>query len=204
MTLTLSPTEDRWFGSFTADSDEGDADSWIQYAAQPFDGELGIDSDANTLSYVGTAVRQDRIAMADGDMDTPTVDVTVAVNCDIPPATLEVGGETYTFPLFAADSQICQVAAPDSTNITINYLGTEDRQLSFDVRPDGDGIIGGVTMFDGDETWSSVVSTGSGSADGLSFDGSTVTYTGTFEHTSDSDPDLMDEVEGTAVVTCPS
>ena len=204
MTLTLSPADEGWFGRFTADSDEGDADSWIQYSAQPFDGELGIDNDANTLSYVGTAVRQDRKAMADGDMDTPTVDVTVAVNCGIAPATLEVGGETFTIPLFEADSQTCQVAAPDSIDIMINYLGTQDRQLQFDVRPDGDGLIGGVHMMDGDDRWSSVISTGSGSADGLSFDGSTVTYTGTFEHTSESDPDLSEEAEGTAVVTCPT
>jgi hypothetical protein len=204
MILSVDQADDGWFGRFTADSDEGDDDSWIQYSAQPFNGELGIDDDANTISYVGTAQRQDRIAMSNGEMDTPTVDVTVAVNCGATPATLEVGGETYEFPLFEADSQTCQVTEPDSIDITINYLATEDRQLQFDVRPDGDGVIGGVHMLDGDERWSSVISTGSGSADGLSFDGSTVTYTGTFEHTSDSDPDLSEEVDGTAVVTCPT
>lgn len=204
MTLNVDRVDNGWIGRFTADSDEGGADSWIQYAAQPFDGELGIDNDSNTLSYVGTAVRQDRKAMADGDMDTPTVDVTVAINCGIAPATLEVGGETFTFALFEADSQICQVVAPDSIDVTINYLATEDRQLQFDVRPDGDGVIGGVHMLDGDDRWSSVISTADGTADGLSFDGSTVTYTGTFEHTSDSDPDLSDQVEGTAVATCPT
>ena len=204
MTLSADPVDDGWIGRFTADSDEGGADSWIQYSAQPFDGELGIDTDAQTLSYVGTAVRQDRNAMADGDMDTPTVDVTVAVNCGIAPATLEVGAETFTFALFGADSMTCQVTPPDAIDITINYLATENRQVQFDVRPDGDGIIGGVYVNDGDDRWSSVISTGSGSADGLSFDGSTVTYTGTFEHTSDTDPDLSEEVEGTAVVTCPT
>ncbi len=204
MTLGAMPVDDGWIGRFTADSDEGDADSWIQYSAQPFDGELGIDDDANTLSYVGTAVRQDRKAMADGDMDTPTVDVTVAVNCGIEPATLEVGSETFTFPLFEADSMICQVTAPDSIDITINYLSTENRQLQFDVRPDGDGVIGGVFVIDGVSRWSSVISTRGGTADGLSFDGSTVTYTGTFEHTSDTDADLSEEVEGTAVGTCPT
>jgi hypothetical protein len=204
MTLTADRTADGWIGRFTADSDEGDADSWIQYSAQPFDGELGIDNDTTTLSYVGTAVRQDRIAMSNGEMDTPTVQVTVAVNCGIEPATFEVGGEAFTFPLFAADSTTCQVAEPDSIDITINYLATENRQLQFDLRPDGDGVIGGVFVIDGDDRWSSVISTASGSADGLSFDGSTVTYTGIFEHTSDSDPDLSEDVEGSAVVTCPT
>lgn len=204
MILTADGTADGWIGRFTADSDEGDADSWIQYSAQPFDGELGIDNDAKTLSYVGTAVRQDRIAMSEGDMDTPTVEVSVGVNCGIPPATLEVGGEAFTFPLFEADSQTCQVAEPDSIDIAVNYLATENRQLQFDVRPDGDGVIGGVNVLDGDDRWSSVISTATGTDDGLSFDGSTVTYTGTFEHTSDSDPDLSEEVEGTAVVTCPA
>ena len=204
MTLNVDRTDDGWFGRFTADSDEGDADSWIQYAAQPFAGELGIDNDAKTLSYVGTAVRQDRKAMADGDMDTPTVDVTVAVNCGIAPATLEVGGETFTIPLFEADSQTCQVAAPDSIDILINYLATQDRQLQFDVRPDGDGVIGGVHLSDGDDRWSSVIATATDTAGGLSVEGSTATYTGTFEHTSDSDPNLSEQVEGTAVVTCPT
>jgi hypothetical protein len=204
MTLTATRTADGWIGRFTADSDEGDDDDWIQYSAQPFDGELGIDADANTLSYVGTAQRQDRIAMSEGELDTPTMDVTVAVNCASAPATLEVGGETLTFALLAADSMTCQVSAPDSIDITINYLATENRQLQFDLRPDGDGVIGGVHVTEGDDRWSSVISTRGGTADGLSFDGSTVTYTGIFEHTSDSDPDLSEEIEGTAVVTCPT
>lgn len=204
MALSAMPVDDGWIGRFTADSDEGDADSWIQYSAQPFDGELGIDPEAHTVSYVGTAVRQDRIAMSEGELDTPTVDVTVAVNCGIEPATLEVGSETFTFPLFEADSMTCQVTAPDSIDITINYLSTENRQLQFDVRSDGDGVIGGVHVIDGDDRWSSVISTQGGTADGLSFDGSTVTYTGTFEHTSDADADLSEEVEGTAVGTCPT
>ena len=204
MTLTADRVDDGWIGRFTADSDEGEDDSWIQYSAQPFDGAFGLDMDANTLSYEGTAVRQDRVAMSEGEMDTPTVQVTVAVNCGIEPASFEVGGEAFTFPLFAADSTTCQVAPPDSIDVTINYLATENRQLQFDVRPDGDGVIGGVYVIDGDDRWSSVISTLEGTADGLSFDGSTVTYTGTFEHTSDSDPDLSEELEGTAVVTCPT
>jgi hypothetical protein len=204
MTLSAIPVEGGWSGRFTADSDEGDDDSWIQYSAQPFDGELGVDLDAHTLSYVGTAVRQDRKAMADGELDTPTVEVTVAVNCDIEPATVEIGAEMFTFPPFEADSMICKVAAPDSLDITLNSLATASRQLQFDLRPDGDGVIGGVFVIDGDDRWSSVISTSSGSADGLSFDGSTVTYTGTFEHTSDTDPDLSEEADGTAVVTCPT
>lgn len=204
MILTASRVDDGWIGRFTADSDEGDADSWIQYSAQPFDGELGIDIGANTLSYVGAAMRQDRDAMSEGDMDAATVEVTVAVNCGIDPATLEVGGETLTFPLFAADSMTCQVAAPDSIDITVNYLSTENRRLQFDLRRDGDGVIGGVNVKDGDDRWSSVISTQGGTADALSFDGSTVTFTGTFEHTSDADADLSEEVEGTAAVTCPT
>ena len=204
MTLSADRTDGGWIGRFTADSDEGDDDSWIQYAAQPFEGELGIDLDANTLSYVGAAQRQDRIAMSEGDLDTETVEVTVAVNCGLDPATVEVGSEAFSFPLFAADSATCVVTASDSIDVTVNYLATENRQLQFDVRPDGDGVIGGVFVIDGDDRWSSVISTQSGSADGLSVDGSTATYTGTFEHTSDTDPDLMEEIEGTAVVTCPS
>lgn len=204
MTLNADRTDVGWIGRFTADSDEGDADSWIQYSAQPFNGELGIDVESQRLSYVGTAERQDRIAMSDGELDMPTVDVTVAVNCGIEPAAVEIGGETFTFALFEADSTTCQVAEPDSIDITINDLATQDRQLQFELRPDGDGVIGGVYVIDGDDRWSSVISTQAGTADGLSFDGSTVTYTGTFEHTSDTDADLSEEVEGTAVVTCPT
>jgi hypothetical protein len=203
MVLGATRTEDGWLGRFTADSDEG-GDDWIQYSAQPFDGELGIDFDAQTLSYVGPAFRQNRTAMADGDIDTPTVEVTVAVNCGIDPAILEVGGETLTFPLFEADSNTCLFTAPDSVEVQVNYTMMENRRLEFNLRPDGDGVIGGVHVTDGDDRWSTIIATVEGTDDGLSFDGSTVTYTGTFEHTSDTDPDLSEEVEGTAVVTCPT
>jgi hypothetical protein len=204
MLLGAVPTDGGWLGNFTADSDEGGPDDWIQYSAQPFDGELGIDADARALSYVGTAVRQDRNAMADGDIDTPTVEVTVAVNCGIEPAVVEVGGQTFTFPPFEADSMTCLVAAPDSIDILLNSLSSQNRQLQFDVRPDGDGVIGGVTVIDGDNRWNAIISTRGDTADGLSVDGSTATYSGTFEHTSDVDPDLSEEFDGTVTVTCPS
>lgn len=203
MTLSASRVDDGWIGRFTADSDEGGDDDWIQYSAQPFNGEFGMDADAAALSYVGTAVRQDRNAMSDGDLETPTVDVTVAVNCGIEPATVEVGGETFTFGTLGADSMTCVVAGPDAIDIILNFLATEDRQLTIDVRPDGDGIIGGVYLIEGDDRWNGIISTQSGTADGLSVDGSTVTFTGTFERTSDADPDLIEEVDGTATVTCP-
>lgn len=202
MILSASRTDDGWLGTFTADSDESEA--WIQYSAQPFDGELGIDPEAKALSYVGTAIRQDRDAMSDGDLDTPTVDVTVAVNCGIDPAIVEVGGQTLTFAPFEADSMTCQVAGPDSIGIVLSSLSTQDRQLQFDVRPEGDGVIGGVNVIEGDERWSATISTFGETADGLTVDGSTVTFTGTFERTSDVDPDLSEEFEGTATVTCPS
>lgn len=204
MILSAIRVDDGWIARFTADSDEGGPDDWIQYSAQPFDGELGLDADAGMLSYVGTALRQDRKAMSDGDLDTPTVDVTVAVNCGIEPAIVEVGGQTFTFPPFEADSMTCQVNGPDSIGITLNSLATGDRQLQFDVRPDGEGVIGGVYVIEGDDRWSAVIWTGDGSADGLSVDGDAVTFTGTFEHTSDVDPDLSEEFEGTATVTCPT
>ncbi len=201
MILRATRTDDGWLGTFTADSDE---DGWIQYSAQPFDGELGIDFDSDTLSYVGAAVRQDRDAMSEGDFDTPTVDVTVAINCGGDPARVEVGDQTFTFPLFESTSMTCLVAAPDSIDIVLNSLATQNRQLQFSLRPDGEGVIGGVYIIDGDDRWNAIISTNDGSADGLSFDGSTVTFTGTFVHTSDADPDLSEEFDGTATVTCPS
>ena len=204
MVVTATRVDDGWLGGFTADSDEGGADDWIQYSAQPFDGELGIDAESYALSYVGTAMRQDRDAMSKGDLDMPTVDVTVAVNCGIEPATVEVGDQTFTFAPFESDSMNCQVTSPDSIAISLNSLSTGDRQLQFDTRPDGDGVIGGVYVIEGDDRWNAVISTQGGTADGLSVDGSTVTFTGTFEHTSDADPDLSEEFGGTATVTCPS
>lgn len=204
MIVTATRTGDGWIGRFTADSDEGGEGDWIQYSAQPFDGELGIDAGSNMLSYVGTAMRQDRNAMIDGDLDMPTVDVAVAINCDIEPAIVEVGGQTFTFAPFEADSMTCQVAAPDSIDIVINSLATADRQLQFDVRQDGDGIIGGVYVTEGADRWNAVISTRGGTADGLSVDGSTVSFSGTFEHTSDVDPDLSEELQGTVTVSCPS
>ena len=201
MTLQASRTDDGWRGTFTADSDE---EGWIQYTAQPFDGELGIDLESPALSYAGAAERNDRDAMSDGDFDSPTVDVTVAVNCGIDPAIVEVGGQTFTFPPFEADNMTCQVSGPDSVDVTLSYRGDQDRQLQFSLRPDGGGVIGGVHVQDGDDRWSSIISTAGGTTDGLSFDGATVTFTGTFEHTSDADPDLSEELDGTATVTCPA
>jgi hypothetical protein len=200
MILRANQTDDGWFGTFTADSDE---EGWIQYTAQPFDGELGIDFESETLSYVGTAVRHDRDAMADGDLDTPTVDVTVGVNCGIEPATVDVGGQTFTFAPFGASQMRCQISGPDSIDINIRY-STEDRQLQISLRPDGDGVIGGVYVTDGDDKWTAVISTAGGTADGLSFDGNTVSFTGTFVHTSDGDPDPGEEFDGTATATCPA
>ena len=204
MVLSAVGSDGGWTGQFTADADEGTADDWIQYSAQPFNGELGIDQDTQTLSYVGSAFRQDRNAMSDGDTDTPTVDVTVAVNCGIEPAVVEVADRTFTFPPFEADSMVCQVTGPDSIDITLNSLGTQDRQLQFSVRPDGDGVIGGVYVIDGDDNWSAIISTSGDTTGGLSVDGATATFTGTFEHTSDVDPDLVEEFEGFATVTCPT
>lgn len=204
MVLTASRVDDGWIGRFTTDSDEGGDDDWIQYSAQPFDGELGIDAASATLSYVGTAMRQDRNAMSDGDLDTPIVDVTVALNCGGEPATVEVGGETFTFSPAGADSTTCLVDAPDAIDVILNFLATEDRQLSINVRPDGDGVIGGVNVIDGDDRFDAIISTNDGSADGLSVDGSTVTFTGTFQHTSDADPDLSEDLVGTATITCPA
>ena len=204
MTLTAIRGDDGWTGRFTADADEGTADDWIQYSAQPFNGELGIDHDTKTLSYVGSAVRQDRNAMSDGDLDTPTVDVTVAVNCGIEPAVVEVADQTFTFAPFEADSMTCQITGPDSIDVTLNSLGSQDRQLQFSLRPDGDGVIGGVYVIEGDDNWSAVISTSGDTASGLSVDGATATFTGTVEHTSDIDPDLVEEFEGTATVTCPT
>ncbi|MDW3214990.1 MAG: hypothetical protein R8G01_13385 [Ilumatobacteraceae bacterium] len=204
MLLTALRGDDGWTGRFTADADEGAADDWIQYSAQPFNGELGIDHDTKTLSYVGSAVRQDRNAMSDGDIDTPTVAVTVAVNCGIEPAVIEVADQTFTFAPFEADSMTCQITGPDSIDVTLNSLGSQDRQLQFDLRPDGDGVIGGVYVTDGDDNWRAIISTSGDTAGGLSVDGATATFTGTFEHTSDVDPDLAEEFEGTATVTCPT
>lgn len=204
MTLNAVRSDDGWTGRFTADADEGTADDWIQYSAQPFNGELGIDHNTKTLSYVGSASRHDRNAMSDGDMDTPTVDVTVAVNCGIEPAVVEVADQTFTFAPFEADSMTCQITGPDSIDVTMNSLGSQDRQLQFSLRPDGDGVIGGVYVIEGDDNWSAIISTSGDTAGGLSIDGATATFTGTFEHTSDADPDLVEEFEGTATVTCPT
>lgn len=204
MTLTAVRGDDGWSGRFTADADEGAADDWIQYSAQPFNGELGIDHATKTLSYVGSAARQDRNAMSDGDLDTPTVDVTVAVNCGIEPAVVEVAEQTFTFAPFEADSMTCQITGPNSIDVSLNSLSSQDRQLQLSLRPDGDGVIGGVYVIEGDDNWRAIISTSGGTADGLSVDGATATFTGTFEHTSDVDPDLVEEFEGTASVTCPT
>jgi hypothetical protein len=114
-----------------------------------------------------------------------------------------VGGQTLTFPPFESDHMTCLVSGPDSVDVTLNSLATQGRQLQFDLRPDGDGVIGHAIATDGQDKLRATISTFDGTADGPSFDGATVTFTETFEHTSDADPNLSEELDGTATVTCP-
>jgi len=192
--------EGGWSGSFTIDSDE-DPDRWIQYGGI-MAGTLGLDVESGEISYVGTATRQDRYAMSDGDIDIPTVDVTVSVNCGLDHATAVFGDDEFDFDPFGTRFLTCIPNGPDDIDIDFDYQGGTNDRLEVDVRPDA-GLIGHVKVEHDGGRWFALVSTSEGSDAGLTVDGTTVTFDGTFTYTPDGGG-AEQEVGGVVTVTCPN
>ena len=193
--------EDGWGGSFTIDSDE-DPDRWIQYGGI-MAGTLGLDVEAGEISYVGTATRQDRYGMADGDLDMPEVEVTVSVNCGLDHATAMFDNhDELDFDPFGTRFLTCMPNGPDDIDIDFDYQGGSNDRLEVDVRPDA-GLIGHVKVEHDGGRWFALVSTSEGSDAGLTVDGTTVTFDGTFTYTPDGGG-TEQEVDGVVTVTCPN
>ena len=202
MTLTAFDNGMGLNANLTVDSDE-DPDRWIQYGGA-LEGTLGLDVESGEVSYEGPALRQDRYAMSDGDLDMPTVNVTVAINCGLEHSTAEFDGEEFSFAPFETDSSLsCLATDEGDIDVDLAYQIPERRRLNVDVRADSGGIIGHAIVESDGKKWRALISTTQGTDTGLSVDGGTLTYTGTFTQTSDSGGSET-EVEGTVTVHCPT
>jgi hypothetical protein len=183
-----------WTGSITFK--EASADSGEGYGATfPADGELQVGDEA--LSYVGTVTRTTDFGRGPSD----DLEASIAVNCASAggDATAEIDGETFVFPASGAQSYECEITDENTFRVQINRLSSDDIQLSFDGRPQGDGVIGNVSVNDGDNTY--IATLFGAPPEGLVIDGSTITFTGTFELRVNNE--TQGEVEGTATATCP-
>ncbi len=173
----------------------------IQYSASSTggDGSFGISDGA--LSYEGKVER-----IEDFDVANATkVDAQVAVNCTSagggsggdgsggsdPTAT--IGGQSYTFALSGAQSVTCEVA-PDNVTVRINRLAIDGTQLEVDGRQEGDKWLGAVVVYTSDGNYTSPMAI---DGTGLTIDGSSVQYEGSFKAPDGS------ELDGTVSATCP-
>lgn len=202
MSLTAADVGMGLNANLTVDSDE-DPDKWIQYGGT-LEGTLGLDVDTGEVSYEGPVTRQDRGAMADGDLDMPTVNVTVAINCGLEHSTAEFDGEELSFAPFESEAGFsCLSTDREDVDVDFSYQIPGPRRLNVDVRADDGGIIGHVLVESDGNKWRAGISTNEGTDAGLSIDGGTLTYTGTFTRTSESGGSET-EVEGTVTVHCPT
>ena len=168
----------------------------IQYGATSTgaSGTFGISDGA--LSYEG---KVDRIE--DFDLANATeVDARVAVNCASAggesgggDATASIGGQTFAFPLSGAQSVTCEVG-PERVEVRINRLALDNTQLEIDGRREGDRWIGAAVVYTSDGNYSAPFQE---DGTGLTIDGSSVEFAGTFKAPDGS------ELDGSASAACP-
>ncbi len=183
-----SPQAEGWVANITFKS--ADDENNVQYSANiPADVDAFGLSDTE-FSFEGTVSRME-------DFDPSTVEdlpATIAVNCASPGGepTAMIGDETFVFPLSGAQSVTCDISQ-DRFEVRINRLATDDLQLEAQGRQESGNWIGSMSVADGDRRLRSTLPQ---DGEGLEIDGSTVTYTGTFE-VADGE-----EAEGSLSVTC--
>lgn len=143
-----------------------------------------------TLSYEGTVNR-----IVDFDVaNAEEADARIAVNCESaggdPTAT--VGGETFVFPLSGAQSVTCDVSAT-AIDVSVNRLALEGLQLTLSATDQDGQWVGAAVVYTADGNFTSTLPP---DGSGLTLDGTSVTYAGSFE-TPDGG-----EVDGTVDITC--
>lgn len=177
-----------WFLNLTFSP--GGGDEQVSYGSESASGRGTYTIGDGALSYDGTVIRVVDFDVANGE----ELDARLAVNCASPGGdpTAVVGGETYAFPVSGAQSVQCQVS-PEAIDVRINRLALEGRQLELSVRLDGDAWLGTVTVYRNEGNLSSLVPPDGA---GLTVDGTSVTYVGTFEG-----PDGA-QLDGSVEVTC--
>jgi hypothetical protein len=192
--LQASRQSGDWAGSLTFK--EASAEPGEGYGATlPADGDLQVGEGA--LSYVGTVTRTTDF----GGGDSEDLEASISINCESAggDASAEIGGETFVFPASGAQSFECEITDENTFRVQINRLSLDGLQLTFDGRPEGDGVIGNVSIASGDDRYTATLF--GSPPEGLAVEGSTITYTGPFEHSVDRE--VQGEVEGTATATCP-
>jgi hypothetical protein len=190
LSITAIPQGDTWQGNLAFKPGGGVE---IQFGASlPNDADPLIVGDG-ALSFEGTGTKITDFDLANGE----DVEIALAVNCETPGGgtdpTAVMGEDTYLFPLSGVQSLQCSIE-PDRLDIRVDRLSIDNLQLEIGVRQEGGGWIGTVAVYTPEGTFTSPVS---GDAPGLSIDGSTVSYEGTFTGGPAGD------VEGTVSITCP-
>jgi hypothetical protein len=153
----------------------------------------------NAVIYTGTMTHRTYSDPA----DTRDVEATVAVNCGTDgtgaEATAEIDGLTFAFPASGAQSYECEIA-PTSVTVRINRLALENKQIEIQGSQPSGEWLGNVYVISGSDRYNAIIP-----ADGTGLDitGTTLTFTGTFTHTSETDPSVEQEVAGSAAVACP-
>ena len=187
LALQASLQDDRWVGQLTFQPG-GES---LQYGAS-----LPATADPmvigrNAVSFEGMVTRVEDFDAANATQ----VEASVAINCeldeDVPTAV--VGGATYTFDPRGAQSFDCSVAE-QNLDVVINRLASDGLQLAVSARRDGEDWIGAVVVSTPQATYTSTLPA---DGTGLTIDGSSVDYEGTFTGGASGD------VPGTASVTCP-
>jgi hypothetical protein len=189
--LQASLQGDRWVGQLTF---AGAGEGTTQFSAVlPDDADPMVVGDG-AVSFEGTVSK-----VVDYDLANATdVSASVAVNCapaagSGEEATAELGGSTYSFPASGAQSFDCTVS-DESLDVRINRLAVDGLQLEISARVDGEKWIGAVVVSAPEGTFTSTLSPDGA---GLTVEGPTVDYTGTFTGGPSGD------ATGSVSVTCP-
>ena len=174
-----------WLLNLTFTVDEND----IQYGATlPGGGSLGLGD--GQLSYEGPIDR-----VENRDITNPTVvDAKLAVNCTQPEGqpTAIIDGTEYVVSMVGSDSTTCEVT-DQAVTVQVNRLTSDGTNIDIGVEAQDGGWFGHVAVT---TPAGHFLAKDSPNPAGLTVDGSTVTYEGTFEGDSG-------DVEGSVVVTCP-
>lgn len=164
-------------------------DSNIQYAATlPGEGSLGLGD--GQLSYEGPIDR-----VENRDILNPTaVDARLAVNCTPPEGqpTAVIDGTEYVVSMVGSDSVRCEIS-DEAVTVQVNRLTTDGTNIDIGVEAQDGGWFGHVAVTTPSGHF---LAKDSPNPAGLTVDGSTASYEGTFEGDSG-------DVEGSLVVTCP-
>jgi hypothetical protein len=183
-----------WLGNVTF------AESGNNYGGSvPRSGD-GLAVGTDVLTFSGTLTHR----TYSDPTNTRDVEASIAVNCDTSGAggsdpTAEIDGRTFVFPASGAQSFDCEVA-PTGFRVIVNRLALEDSQIQIEGTQQSGDWVGAASVISGEDRY---IATFPLDGTGLEVDGNTVTFTGTFTQTSESDPTLERDVEGTASATCP-